>query len=233
MSLLKSEIGNEVKEQIKAIAIGTKFYNPFVLDCVIDEKSPLENGVITVFDNTYCMADLVERAIFTVRKESCGKCTFCREGSIQIHTIMKDITSGKGKSTDLPLIKEIAEAMSYYSLCSTGHSGANFVLFALEKFGEEIDSHIRKKRCPAESCTAFMKIYIDPSTCSGCTDCLDVCPVNCIEGKSGYIHIIDEFDCTKCGKCMDVCSDDAVMKTTGRLPKLPERLTRVGRFNRR
>jgi ferredoxin len=221
------------KDNIKAISIGTKVYAESAVDLMIDENFPLENGVITVFDKKCCMADQSEKALSKVLINGCGKCTFCREGTIQIHTRMKDITQGKGETTDIAMINEIGSAMSFSSMCSMGQTGANFALTSLELFGEEIDAHIRKKRCPSEVCSAFMNIYIDPSVCDGCGDCIDVCPVDCIDGKAKYIHMIDEFDCTKCGKCSEVCPTNAVVRTTGRLPKLPQRLTRVGRFNRR
>ncbi|WP_411682179.1 NADH-ubiquinone oxidoreductase-F iron-sulfur binding region domain-containing protein [Clostridium thailandense] len=221
------------KEEIKAISVGSKIYESSALDMLIEEDFSLQNGVITIFNTKKCMADQAEKAILEVRKAGCGKCTFCREGALQIHTMMKDITQGKGKNTDIAMIKEIGEVMNYSCLCSIGQTGANFILGALKYFGEEIEAHICKKRCPTDTCSAFMNIYIDPSSCDGCGDCLDVCPVNCIEGKAGYIHMIDEFDCTKCGKCAEVCSKGAVVRTTGRLPKLPERLTKVGRFKKR
>ena len=79
-------------------------------------------------------------------------------------------------------------------------------------------------------CSAFTSIYIDPSLCQGCEDCVDVCPEDCIEGKAGYIHMIDDFDCTKCGKCIDACDYDAIVRSSGRVPKLPSRLTKCGKF---
>jgi ferredoxin len=220
-------------EKTKAVVIGTRLYDPSILERIIDEEFPFETGAITVFDKNSCLVSEAEKAMLSVRKECCGFCTFCREGSIQIHTMLKDITSGIGKTSDISMIKEIGEAMKFSSICGIGQTGAIFILDVLENFAEEVDAHIRRKRCPAESCTAFMNIYINPVTCTGCGDCIEVCPVDCIEGKSGFIHMIDEFDCTKCGKCIDACQDGAVIKTTGRQPKLPERLTRVGRFKQR
>ena len=70
-------------------------------------------------------------------------------------------------------------------------------------------------------CSAFMSIYIDPNLCEGCEECADVCPKDAIEGKAGYIHMIDEFECDKCGKCIAACENDAIIQTTGRVPKLP------------
>ena len=45
--------------------------------------------------------------------------------------------------------------------------------------------------------------------------------------------MIDEFDCDGCGKCMGVCEVEAIIKTSGKVPKLPNRLTKVGRFKKR
>ena len=61
---------------------------------------------------------------------------------------------------------------------------------------------------------------------------MDVCPAECIEGKPNFIHMIDEFDCTKCGKCIEVCEEEAIVKTAGKLPKLPNRLIKVGKFKK-
>lgn len=45
--------------------------------------------------------------------------------------------------------------------------------------------------------------------------------------------MIDEFECTKCGKCISACENDAIIQTNGRLPKLPTRLTKCGKFKKR
>lgn len=225
-------IGEILKREAKAIGIGTKLYEVSACDYVINENLSLGDGVFTIYDVKSCMADEAEKSILTARMYGCGKCTFCREGAIQIHSILKDITHGKGKPADIDMMKEIGEAMGFSSTCSLGQTASDFTLGVLQNFKDEIDSHIRRKKCPAEVCSAFINIYIDPAECNGCGDCVNLCAENCIEGKTGYIHMIDEFDCTKCGKCMEVCPNNAVIKTTGRLPKLPERLTRVGRFNR-
>lgn len=226
-------ISSVENENIKAISIGTSVYDASAVDLIIDEKFSLENGIITVFNEKCCMVDQAEKELLEVIKNGCGKCTFCREGTIQIYTRIKDITQGKGQMTDIDMIKEIGSAMGFSSMCSMGQTAANFVLTSLKFFGEEIEAHIRKKRCLSGVCNAFMNIYINPLICDGCGDCIDVCPIDCIEGKAKYIHMIDEFDCTKCGKCSEVCPNNAIVKTKGHIPKLPERLTRVGRFNKR
>jgi ferredoxin len=174
-----------------------------------------------------------ESVLRNERAQSCGKCTFCREGLIQLHTMTKEITEGQGKKEFPDMIAEIGEAMVFSTPCTMGQTASDFSMGTLKYFASEYEEHIKKKKCANNVCTAFMSIYIDPNECQGCEECADVCPADAIEGKSGYIHMIDEFECTKCGKCIAVCENDAIVQTTGRVPKLPNRLTKCGKFKKR
>lgn len=227
-----ADIVQTSREEVKAIQIGTKLYDTSALDMVLDEKIPVHNGIITVIGKDTCMMQEGRKRTYDILMQGCGKCTFCREGLIQFHTMYKEITEGKGKNEFLPMFSEIGEPMSFSTLCSVGQTGSDYVLGSLKYFLEEYTEHLKKKNCPASVCTSFQTIYIDPKACTGCEECADVCPEDCIEGKAGYIHMIDEFDCTKCGKCIEVCEEDAVIRTTGRVPKLPSRLTKCGKFTR-
>ena len=218
---------------VKAIRIGTKLYDASGLDLEIQPETPIGNGVITVFDKKCCMIHETERILEEEWQHSCGKCTFCREGLIQLKTMTKEITMGQGKKEFTDMLTEIGEAMSFSTVCTMGQTASDITLGSLQYFASEYDAHIRKKKCPANVCTAFMNIYIDPNACQGCEECADACPKGAIEGKAGFIHMIDEFECDKCGKCVAVCENDAIIQTTGRVPKLPTRLTKVGKFKKK
>ena len=218
----------------KAIVVGNKLYSPAVgAEVEIGPGNLPSNGIIEVLSNKECLIDYVYKEATRQRKESCGKCMFCREGGIQIQTIMNLMTLGKGSMEDLELIKDLEEAMPYSSICSIGRSAANTVTGLTTYFMSEIEDHVIKRRCAADVCQSFMNIYIDPSKCTGCCECLDACPEDAIEGDTGFIHMIDEGCCTKCGKCAEVCEDDAVVRAPGRVPKLPTKLTKVGKWKRR
>lgn len=219
-------------DNIKAVVIGTMVYDKSALDMAIDENLSVHNGIIAIITKDTCMIQEAYKRTYEIIKQGCGKCTFCREGLLQLNTMEKEITEGKGKPEFVQMLTEIGEAMPISTLCSVGQTGSDFVLGTLKYFDGEYVEHIKKKNCPAGACTSFMNIYIDPHACTGCEECADVCPEDCIEGKAGYIHMIDEFDCTKCGKCMEVCEENAIIKTSGRIPKLPASLTKCGRFRR-
>lgn len=228
-------IGNIVGENnlkdAKGILIGYEFYGMDVAEKTIAEF-PATNGEIRVFTSRDCVVSETEKYLTASRQQSCGKCVFCREGLLQLQYMQKEITEGRGKAEFVDLIKEIGEAMTYSTPCTMGQTSSKIALSSLAQFEKEYNAHIKKKECPSGVCFSTEIIYIDPKLCQGCGECMDVCPKDCIEGKAKFIHMIDEFDCDRCGKCMEVCEKNAIMKTTGKLPKLPNRLTKVGRFKR-
>ncbi|SHI53321.1 NADH-ubiquinone oxidoreductase-F iron-sulfur binding region domain-containing protein [Parasporobacterium paucivorans] len=230
---VKKVVGDIAEEDIMALEIGTKIFDRTALDVKIDAAFQPENGVVSVLGPDVCMIDQAVVRMEKICYKSCGKCTFCREGSRQLHAIFKEMTAGKGSASDLALVKEIVDAMEFSTLCSVGKTAANPVIGVLANFDDEIEDHIKRKKCRTDTCKAFMNIYIDPMKCEGCGDCVDECPADCIEGDEGYIHMIDDLECTKCGKCIEACEYEAIVRASGRLPKLPEKLTKVGKFKKR
>lgn len=214
----------------KAILTGYTLRGPEAQDLTVG-GAEIQNGVLRSITDKDCLVAEVEKALRAHRGQSCGKCVFCREGLIQLDELHRDITSGKGKPECLDLMAEIGVAMRFSTPCSLGQTCAELPLSVLNRFRSEYEEHI-KKRCPAGSCLAFVNVYIDPKTCIGCGDCLATCPVEAIDGRAGYIHMVDDFDCTKCGACLTACPAGAVLRTTGRVPALPDRFIKAGKFKR-
>lgn len=220
------------QEGLKAMIAGNTYYLPKEGDTTVEEAK-IFDGVIKSLTEKECIVSETEKCLLRFREQSCGKCVFCREGLLQLQYMQKEITEGRGKSAYLELTEEIGTAMCSSALCTLGKKSAKIALSAVTKFSGEYETHIKKKQCPAGVCTSFENIYIDPQLCQGCGECMDICPQDCIEGKMKYIHMIDEFDCTKCGKCIEHCAEGAIQRTSGKLPKLPDRLTKVGKFKKR
>ena len=218
--------------EAKAVQVGYAYYTPQECEASVGELNPA-NGIIRVLTGKNCIVDDAAKKTLACKAQSCGKCVFCREGLIQLEFMQAETTQGRGKMEFLDLTKEIGEAMCFSTPCSMGQQSARISLSAMSKFASEYEAHIKKKTCPAGVCQAFVMIYIDPLVCTGCGDCMDVCPKDCIEGKPKFIHMIDEFECDRCGKCVEACEEECIHITTGKVPKLPDRLTKVGKFKKR
>jgi fumarate reductase flavoprotein subunit/NADH-quinone oxidoreductase subunit F len=230
---VKAKEGAKVSELVdvsgaQAVIAGMRVLSPDEAEMTIEEAAP-EDGYLHAVGASECLIQAVSAQLAASGKQSCGKCVFCREGLIQLQFMHKEMTSGRGKQEHVDLIKEIGEGMCVSTPCTMGQQSALMALTALDKCGSVYKDHIKKK---CSVCFSKEAIYIDPKLCQGCEECADVCPKGCIEGKAKFIHMIDDFDCDLCGKCIEVCEYDAIIKTTGKLPKLPNRLTKVGKFKR-
>ena len=218
-----------VGENVKGVKTGYTLRDANALNLTVEEAN-IENGVLNAIRDTDCVVDLTQKALLASRKQSCGKCVFCREGLLQLEAMQRDVTVGKGTFAQLDMTKEIGEAMVFSTPCSMGQNASRIALSAVEGFRNEYEDHIKKHKCPADVCIAFRKVYVDPAACTGCTQCQAVCPHDAIDGGKGYIHLVFDNWCDKCGKCIAACPENAIHLTTSRVPKLPDRMLRVGRF---
>ncbi|MEK4464788.1 NADH-ubiquinone oxidoreductase-F iron-sulfur binding region domain-containing protein [Paenibacillus sp. FSL R7-0048] len=184
---------------------------------------------IRIFTDKHCMATIAKGLLSAAAETSCGKCVICREGSWQLKAVFTDVTEGRAKKEDLDLVTDIGELIGAGSFCAFGRNMVGPALSAVACSRLDLEAHIVRKTCPASVCTHFLAYVIDPKLCSGCGECLDVCPENAIQGKSGYIHMIDPAICEKCGRCTEVCEENAIVTASGRI-RVPKQLTRVGRF---
>jgi len=50
---------------------------------------------------------------------------------------------------------------------------------------------------------------VDPAKCTGCEDCVEVCPPQCISMADGRAAIEERF-CEECGECVDECEEGAI-----------------------
>ena len=75
-----------------------------------------------------------------------------------------------------------------------------------------------------------MIVSIDKDLCTGCQECVKVCPAFAIEGEAGKPQEINEDRCVVCGQCVQVCKSYAsiidhgeeVIKNKKYERKLPE-----------
>lgn len=175
-----------------------------------------------------CVLNYLQGLLTELKAESCGRCVFCREGIKQLLYALNADVSGKGGIDDIALIAELADAMSEASYCELGQAVGALVLSAVNSFRAEFEDHIKRKRCEAAVCRAYVTYHILGSKCIGCGECADACEEDAIEGKKGFIYMIDNDECIKCGACVEACGEQAIVTAGAVKPRTPERLTRVG-----
>jgi len=187
-----------------------------LIDTPVDYESVTQTGAIMgsggliVMDESACVVDVAKFFLNFTQDESCGKCTFCRIGTVRMLEILDKITRGEGKEGDLELLEELAQGVKSSSLCGLGQTTPNPVLTTLRYFRSEYEAHIYEKKCPAKKCQALITYEIIAEKCPGCGLCAKYCPTGAISGRKKQPYVIDPEKCIRCGLCNSVCRLGAI-----------------------
>jgi NADH:ubiquinone oxidoreductase subunit F (NADH-binding) len=114
--------------------------------------SIMGSGSLIIADDRACVVDLARHCLSFIEKESCGKCVFGREGTMQLAEIITDITKGTGRPKDIELLVDLGEAMKIGAFCSFGKTAPNPILTTIRDFRDEYQKHVRDKKCPSNVC---------------------------------------------------------------------------------
>ncbi len=215
-------IGDGIKEdkKFKAVQMGGPsggcipaelIETPVTYEDINKTGAIVGSGGMIVMDEDTCMVEMARYFLDFTRKESCGKCNYCRIGTKRMLEILDRITKGQGRDGDIELLEELAYKIKDGAMCGLGQTAPNPVLTTLKYFRNEYEDHIYRKKCTAKACRALVTYSINDN-CKGCTACSKKCPVGAITGTVKEKHIIDPDKCVKCGSCLGACKFGAVEK---------------------
>lgn len=97
------------------------------------------SGVITVFDETRDLRDVLRRLARFFAEESCGKCFPCQLGTQRQFEIIERLAEKRLLPGDIERLTDVGWTMTDASLCGLGQTAASAVLSALRLWPELFD----------------------------------------------------------------------------------------------
>jgi ferredoxin-like protein FixX len=162
----------------------------------------LGGGGIVFFDQKTSIVDLVLWMTGFCEDESCGRCTTCHGGSQRAVEILRRISMGGGRDSDLDKLDDIVKTL-VWSNCQHGQLTPTAIKTALRFFRSELESLIRDKYDPTHSLPGFIRYTVKSQSDEALPEAVAICPTAAFEqGEKGW-QIVDER-CVRCNACKEV-----------------------------
>jgi NADH-quinone oxidoreductase subunit F len=123
---------------------------PLETGAVGKQGSMLGSGAIIVMDETTDAVKACHRVVRFFARESCGKCTPCREGTAWLEKILQRIIDGDGRPSDVDLLLDVSDNISpaitwppkQTTICPLGPSAVSPIASAVSRFRDEFERYV-------------------------------------------------------------------------------------------
>jgi NADH-quinone oxidoreductase subunit F len=119
------------------------------------------SGAVIVIDHDQCVVEYTSRLADFYYRESCGKCTPCREGTFWLHRMVRRIEAGGGRAEDVDTIVDVCNNIDGKSLCALGEAAAWPVRSSVQKFADDYRAHVEAHRCPFKDTVPAVTAAVD------------------------------------------------------------------------
>ena len=147
--------GNDLKAFIPGGASAPWFFEehlalPLGKGTVDRAGSMLGSGAIVVMDETTDMVKACHNVVRFFARESCGKCSPCREGTSWLEKILQRILDGNGRQADLALLMDVCDNISpgiawppkQTTICPLGPSAVSPISSVIDRYADEFQAYI-------------------------------------------------------------------------------------------
>jgi NADH:ubiquinone oxidoreductase subunit F (NADH-binding) len=155
------DCGGGATAELSAVLVGGpsgSILPPSMLDTPLDVQ-PLQDvggvlgaGGIVALTIGQCPVTSVRELVAYNSRESCGKCTPCREGTVRMLALFDDLCGGRAAARTLTSLDELSEILAVASLCGLGQMAPNPVRALMRHFASQVEDHLRG-RCAAGVCS--------------------------------------------------------------------------------
>jgi NADH-quinone oxidoreductase subunit F len=123
---------------------------PLEANAVGKAGSMLGSGAIVVMDEDTDVVRACHRVVRFFAKESCGKCTPCREGTTWLEKILSRILNGEGRPQDVDMLLDVCDNISpginwpprQTTICPLGPSAVSPIASAVSRFRHEFEAYV-------------------------------------------------------------------------------------------
>jgi NADH-quinone oxidoreductase subunit F len=112
--------------------------------------SMLGSGAVVVMDEDTDAVRACHRVVRFFARESCGKCTPCREGTSWLEKVLARIIDGHGRPSDVGMLLDVCDNISpqitwpprQTTICPLGPSAVSPIASAVVRFREEFEAYV-------------------------------------------------------------------------------------------
>lgn len=124
---------------------------PFDVQTLQDVGGILGAGGIVPLTTAQCPVAAIRDLVAYNSRESCGKCTPCREGTVRLLNLFEDVRLGQARPDTLGVLDDLNDVLAFGSLCGLGQMAPNPVRALRRHFPDQIQEHLAG-RCAAGVC---------------------------------------------------------------------------------
>ncbi len=108
-----------------------------------EKGAGLGSGALLICDEDTDVVDLAYVLVRFFANESCGKCTSCRVGTVQMLEALERLRQGMARRRDLDRLEEIANHVQSSSFCGLGQAAPVPIITGLRYFRDEFEARLQ------------------------------------------------------------------------------------------